>query len=279
MSTDQPVTVEQVADHILQLARDGKVLEAWGLYHQVLVAAPRHPQFVALLEHLPLHYDESFYAGIRPRSLQSAQRILGLLAPHHAFRSVVDFGAGVGTWLEAARGLGATLAVGVEGAWVERSPLRFTGAEYRYQDLNESVQLGRRFDLAVSVEVAEHLHPRRGPGFVDDICRAADHVLFAAALPRQGGDGHINCRPHSYWVAEFRRNGYQCLDLFRPQIWFDPGVEPWYAQNCFLFVRENDPLTRSLPPAVLLDVYHPLLVNEHVQRDHQAGRLDPGPQE
>ena len=275
MSGQSPMTIEDVAKRVLDLVTAGSLREARDLYQQALVAVPRHPVLVDLLDKMPLHYDESFYATFRPRSLQSAKLILGLLTRHFVIRSVVDFGAGTGALSEAAHLAGAAVAVGIEGQWLEQSRLRFAGAEYRYQDLNSVIDLDRCFDLAISVEVAEHLHPSRGPTFIDDLCRASEQILFAAALPRQGGDGHINCRPHSYWVEEFRRNGYVCLDAVRPHVWYDPRVEPWHAQNCFLFAKSGSLLARTLPPAVLLDVYHPLMVNHHVQSDHENGKRDP----
>lgn len=269
------MTIEELVAHILQLATAGEVQEAHRIYNEALVATPRHPALVALLGKLPLQYDEAFYATSRLRSLRSARLLLGLLAPHLETKSAVDFGAGTGTWLEAACEGGAEVALGIEGQWVEQSPLRFRGATYRYQDLNNRIGLDQRFDIAISVEVAEHLQPDRGPTFVDDLCRASDHVLFGAALPRQLGEGHINCRPHSYWAREFARNGFNCLDAFRPAVWYDPRVDPWYAQNCLLFATKSSPLVRVVPPAVFLDVYHPLMTNEYVLRDHQLGLRDP----
>ena len=245
------MTIEEVAQHVLQLARSGKIEEAHQTYNEALVAVPRRPVLVELLHKLPLIFDENFYADSRVRSLQSAELLLGLLAPHLVARNAVDFGAGIGTWLDAACLAGAESALGIEGHWVEKSQLRFAGAVFRYQDLNNTIELERRFDLAISVEVAEHVQPTGGPTFVDDVCRASDQVLFGAALPRQPGDGHINCRPHSYWAAEFQRNGYTGLDPFRAHAWYDTRVEPWYAQNCFLFVKEGRPLTSNFPPAVL----------------------------
>jgi len=101
-------------------------------------------------------------------------------------------------------------------------------------------------------------------------------VLFSAALPRQPGDGHVNCRSHAYWVDLFRQQGYVCLDLFRPRVWHDPAVEPWYAQNCFLFVNSTQrERFGDAPVAALFDVYHPLMVSKLVQQDHRSGRIDP----
>jgi hypothetical protein len=124
--------------------------------------------------------------------------------------------------------------------------------------------------------VAEHLDPACGPGFVHDLCRAGDVVLSSAALPRQPGDGHVNCRSHASWVDLFRQQGYVCLDLFRPRVWHDPAVEPWYAQNCFLFVNSTQRARfGDAPVAALFDVYHPLMVSKLVQQDHRSGRIDP----
>jgi hypothetical protein len=106
------MTVEELAQHVLVLVKACGVQEAPRVHNQALVAALRHPVLVNLLEELPLLYDENFYATNRLRSLQSARLHLGLLAAHLAVRSVVDFGAGTGTWLEAAGLAGAELAMG-----------------------------------------------------------------------------------------------------------------------------------------------------------------------
>jgi hypothetical protein len=74
--------------------------------------------------------------------------------------------------------------------------LRGRDLDYAFADLNERIALDRRFDLAICVEVAEHLRPEHGPSLVDDLCRLSEAVLFGAALPHQPGKGHINCRPH-----------------------------------------------------------------------------------
>jgi SAM-dependent methyltransferase len=117
-------------------------------------------------------------------------------------------------------------------------------------DLELPLELGRRFDLAISMEVAEHLSPASAERFVADLARLAPAVLFSAAIPYQGGEHHQNERWQSYWAALFARQGLYPHDVVRPAVWTDPEVEPWYAQNTLLYT--GDP-----GPSVTLDLVHP----------------------
>lgn len=211
-------------------------------------------------------YDEAFYAEQFSGAQRSAQRVLNLLPDALALRSVVDFGCGRGAWLGAALQRGIPRAVGLDGMWVERAQLADSRIEFRPTDLALRVNLSERFDLAISVEVAEHLPQARAASFVEDLCRASDRVLFGAAIKGQGGTHHINEQPQSYWVEHFARCGYTCCDYLRPRIWQDEGVEYWYRQNLFVFVNRASPsaqqdlalLEADRPP--MLDVVHPKML-------------------
>ena len=104
-------------------------------------------------------------------------------------------------------------------------------------DLRKPFKHEGRFDLAVSVEVAEHLPYERAPTFVRDLAQASDIIVFSAAAPFQGGERHMNEQWPEYWAILFRRQGYVCFDLFREQCWASDDVESWYAQNVLLFVK------------------------------------------
>jgi hypothetical protein len=105
----------------------------------------------------------------------------------------------------------------------------------RRADLTSPLELGRRYDLAISLEVAEHLPPEAAAGFVASLTRAAPVVAFSAAIPGQGGRGHVNEQWPAYWAELFARHGYEPVDALRPLLWDDPGVEWWYAQNVVVF--------------------------------------------
>jgi SAM-dependent methyltransferase len=265
-----------IARYALKLAAANQTTKAWQLLDKGIILYPRNTELMAAMRIIPNHYDARFYEQYESGCLRSAREILQILAAVYPFRSVVDVGAGVGTWLRAAAEQGAEVLVGIEGNWVKDNANRFGGASYVYADLNTPLSIDRRFDLAISVEVAEHLNPDRSQGLVEEICRSSDVVIFGAAMPRQHGSAHINGRPHSFWIDLFEKRGFACLDPFRPKVWYNSSVYPWYAQNTFLFVAETiRSRFASLPPATLVNVYHPLLVNSLVQDDVKAGVVDP----
>lgn len=189
------------------------------------------------------HYGEEFYDCQMSGSYRSAVRYTSLLAPHFRPVTVADVGCGRGTWLKAFREAGAAKVVGFDGPW--NSQEKMVDAEIRFFgiDLNHPKNLsGDRFDLAISLEVAEHLEETSSDGFVSFLMELSDVVLFAAAFTGQGGTNHINEQPHSYWAEKFIARGYLPFDIFRADVWGESDVQPWYRQNTFLYVREGSSL-------------------------------------
>jgi SAM-dependent methyltransferase len=183
-------------------------------------------------------YSQGFYVSRQEASLRSARLVLPYVFELATPKTVIDFGCGTGTWLAAAKAAGAERVLGIEGAWISNASPLLAADELKVADLNVPIAAPERFDLAISLEVAEHLGAERAPGFVADIARASDVVLFGAAIPGQGGTGHVNERWQSYWIELFRAQGYRCLDVVRPRFWNEADVLPWYKQNAFLFTSE-----------------------------------------
>src|SRR4029077_20979056 len=97
----------------------------------------------------------------------------------------------------------------------------------------------------VSLEVAEHLDEAVASEFVASLVTHGAAVLFSAAVPRQGGSGHVNEQWPSYWAARFAHHGYVPIDAVRPAVWTDDRVAYWYAQNMLLYVDATDPATSA----------------------------------
>jgi SAM-dependent methyltransferase len=185
-------------------------------------------------------YDKSFYSHMDKGSSSSARIILAEIARHVPFHSIVDIGCGEGSWLRAALELRPNLnrAVGIDGPWTK--PYHGgMAAEFIYHDLSDSLPKLPAFDLAVCVEVAEHLPASRTKGLISDLARLSDVVLFSGAIPGQSGTGHINERWAAEWYEEFKSQNFDAYDLLRPGLWTKQGVSPWYAQNVFLFARQG----------------------------------------
>lgn len=73
----------------------------------------------------------------------------------------------------------------------------------------------RNFDLAVSLQVAEHLPPSSAKGFIDSLAKLAPVVLFSAAIPLQAGAEHLNEQWPEYWAALFKTHDYLPIDCIR----------------------------------------------------------------
>ena len=151
--------------------------------------------------------------------------------------SVIDVGCLFGAWGFAAHEFGVTDVTGVDGDYVDRSKLLLD--RFEAHDLTEPLQMDREYDLALCLEVAHSLPKRRAAAFGADLCALAPQVLFSAAIPHQGGLGHINEQWPAYWAEHFVRRGFTPVDCVRDEIWDDPDVAPWYAQNTLLFVRTD----------------------------------------
>ncbi len=186
-------------------------------------------------------YGDDFYEGQMGGSYESAAIYAVHLARLLHPASVVDVGCGRGTWLKAFKEVGASRLTGFDGDWNSSDNLLDDSIEFIAADLNRPVCSpdGSRFDLAMSLEVAEHLEPASAPILVDSLTGLADVVMFGAAYTGQGGKNHINERPHSYWAGHFREHGYVAYDFFRPYLWGDNRVCFWYRQNTFLYIREG----------------------------------------
>lgn len=161
--------------------------------------------------------------------------VLELVSPS----SVVDVGCGVGTWLSVFKSLGVKTVLGMDGNYISPGQLKISESEFLVKDLSQEFEVPGKFDLVVSLEVAEHLPALNAKSFVSSLTSLAPVVLFSAAQPHQGGKHHINEQWPEYWTKLFGEAGYEVVDPIRRRVWNNPKVEWWYAQNILLFVKSS----------------------------------------
>jgi SAM-dependent methyltransferase len=180
-------------------------------------------------------YDAAFFEIITSTAADSARRVVPELVRWFEPESVVDVGCGEGAWLAEFVTAGCR-CVGIDGPQVDPARLLVPCDAFLVRDLERPLSLaGERFDLAVSLEVAEHLSPARADGFVEDLTRLSDRVLFSAAVPGQGGYGHVNEQPHDYWIRRFEERGYAVTTVLQRRFADDETVASWYRDNLLLF--------------------------------------------
>ncbi len=184
-------------------------------------------------------YANGYYRDLDPGSRQSAEAIVPLVLDLVPTRSVVDVGAGLGSWLSVFIDHGIQDVLAIDGVDPQPHDLRVPEACFERRDLAQPFTLDREYDLALSLEVAEHLPAESSAGFVASLARLAPVILFSAAIPFQGGTNHLNEQWPSYWARLFADHGLVPVDCLRRKIWADGSVEWWYAQNLLVYARED----------------------------------------
>src|SRR3989339_337975 len=116
-----------------------------------------------------MRYGKNFFEGHKDGSLSSAKvvvpQIMKLLQP----KKVVDVGCGIGTWLSVFREEGVDEVLGIDGNWLDKEMLLVPKEYFQNANLEKPLEIGEKFDLVVSLEVAEHLPQNCAENFIDSI--------------------------------------------------------------------------------------------------------------
>jgi hypothetical protein len=194
-------------------------------------------------------YNDNFYLDNRTR-VKSAEEFLSHLFKYFKPKSLVDVGCGRGAWLKVAQNLGVNNLLGIDGQWNNKKLIlrntKTSKINFIHKDLNFFFKVDKKYDLAICLEVAEHLNRSSAINLVKSIINLSDTIVFSAAFNMQGGVMHINEREHSYWGQLFLKNNFFVFDLFRPYLWKNNNISFWYRQNSFLFVRKNTKISNIL---------------------------------
>jgi cyclopropane fatty-acyl-phospholipid synthase-like methyltransferase len=185
------------------------------------------------------NYNENFYKTVESVSNNSAKEFLPIvknIIPK--LETAVDFGCGTGEWLFTMKKLYGTKIHGYDGDYA-KGTLVIDNSEFTPINFETTMPPAptTKVDLAMSVEVAEHIDVSRARAFVDALCQQSDYILFGAARPKQGGLHHVNEQPQSYWANMFIDNGYTPVDL-RLQVLFLNKISYFYRQNTLLYVKD-----------------------------------------
>ncbi|WP_017654583.1 class I SAM-dependent methyltransferase [Fortiea contorta] len=167
-------------------------------------------------------------------------------------QTVAEFGCGPGHLSRELAKLGVKV-IAVDG----HSYPDFTGlaVEFHRLDLNDHTAIAnffanKHFDLAICVEVAEHLQPVVSSTLIEWLTLVAPVVIFSAAVPHQGGHGHINLQPREYWHNEFIQREFVVADRIRELLRPISTVAPWYCYNIIDYVQIHHPQAPELSEVI-----------------------------
>lgn len=184
-------------------------------------------------------YNKNFFLMQRDFSYASAKEIVPEVMRILSPSSVVDLGCGTGSWLKAFSEQGIKDISGIDDGELDENLLYIDKKSFLKADISRQLNLRKKFDLAISLEVAEHINLKNEGVYFNNLISLSDKILFSAAIPGQGGDDHVNERWQGYWVDKFEKAGYVAIDYLRHKFWNNKKVNFWYSQNIILFIKNN----------------------------------------
>lgn len=161
------------------------------------------------MQELSIIYDRAFFAEWGPSNaayVRTARLIAETLAVEFRPRRVADLGCGCGVYAHAFGQLGVeTLALdGVKPPPEHSFPIKIEQRDLALPFEN----LWGDFDLALCLEVAEHIPPEKAGIFLDNIVKFSPVLALSAAPPNQGGHHHVNEQPRRYWARLLAERGF-----------------------------------------------------------------------
>jgi SAM-dependent methyltransferase len=222
----------QVPDGMLEVLRSSRAVQ--GVKRWVRGSLATHDDL----------YTPEFYEGVDREARASAGPITDTIVRELRPATALDVGCGTGAVLAALRDRGVR-GTGLEYSEAGLAYCRARSIDVQKFDLEtgEPPPIAARYDVVVSMEVAEHLPERLADPLVDLIASRGDTIVFTAAVPGQGGVDHVNEQPHAYWIQKFAARGLRFDEpasaRWREE-WSARGVAWFYHSNLMLF-RRNQP--------------------------------------
>jgi len=206
-------------------------------------AVRRFKTFVrgVLLSHNSIYNAQYYLRFVEGPAANSSDTISNSIISTFNVKSVVDVGCGTGALLEAIKKKGCeTFGFEYSDAAIEICRARHLDVQ-KFNLESDVLNNIRKFDLAISTEVAEHLPAKFSDRYVEILCRLADVIVFTAAPPGQGGDDHVNEQLPSYWIAKFNKLGFDYSHEITKNwrvAWKNSNrVASWYYDNLMVFRR------------------------------------------
>jgi SAM-dependent methyltransferase len=185
-------------------------------------------------------YSRAFFTQLDELQAASYDVMAATLVERLAPSSIVDVGCGSGALLAALKRHGVPTLLGLESSPEGLDLARRRGIDARFCDLGHPFTLNSDFDLALCLEVAEHLPESLSDAFVASLATGPNHLVFSAATPGQGGENHVNEQPHEYWIERLGQYGFAVDEDTTREVraaWTERGVATWYCRNVMFFAR------------------------------------------
>lgn len=199
-------------------------------------------------------YDREFFLEWGSRHgkyVESAENVTDILFRYLSPLSMVDVGCGCGVYSHffQKKGVQVLSLDGVRPPKEESFPVSITVRDLTIPFEN----IWGKFDVALCLEVAEHIPEDMSPSFLQNITALSDRLVISAAPPGQGGHHHVNEQPKRYWVRRLAEHGFvynrkltgQIMETFKreklPYMWMGEHI------SIYDRIKPQDDVRRELP--------------------------------
>lgn len=182
-------------------------------------------------------YDRDYYMKIRREESPQAKRLAGYLIGNYAPRSVIDFGCADGLYLK------PFTLVGIDVLGVDYSPDVIALRQIDnivLADLTLPFHINTKFDLAICLEMLEHIEEKYAEFAVANIANASDLLILSVAGKNQIEESHVNLQPKQYWIEKFSQHGLELSPHETKALVSDIGKGyhlGWFTQNAIVLRR------------------------------------------
>lgn len=180
---------------------------------------------------------------LRPDRQKSYEMIVDHImnVSHPNTKSVVDYGCGAGWFLFYFK---KKYNVDVFGYEPNKEMLEVIDKSVKnrveFLSLTDTINLKRDFDLAMNIEVIEHIDKKYEDLVLQNITRHSDNLIFSAAYPGQGGVGHVNEQHFRYWKYKLNQMSWHLNDVGTRKLKVflaKNKAAKWYIHNMSIFRR------------------------------------------
>ena len=151
--------------------------------------------------------------------------------------SIVDFGCGDGSYI---KHIHSTLDIKTKAFDGNPHVNKITNGFATQLDLSQPFNLNEKFDVVMSLEVAEHIPTQYESIYINNIINHTNkYIIISWAIPYQGGKGHVNERSNTYVINTFQNKNFKHLESISNHLRNCVTNCHWFKNTLFVFENNN----------------------------------------
>lgn len=191
-------------------------------------------------------YDDRYFKWHKDNTRKYIIKTMDWFIDNYKPNSVIDYGCGIGAYLESSLNKGITNIKGFDigGEYVKKYTEKSIQPFIEYLDCTKPVNT-EKYECVISLETGEHIETKYSEQFIKNIVNSTQkkgNIIYSAAQPGQPGTGHINCQPKEFWIKIFNSFNFFVDEKLTNKVssnWSSLGA-PNYITNNLIILKNNE---------------------------------------